>query len=76
MLFDMLQELSVAEESTALSAALKRAVGNLPATSPPPAIPGDVINSESDFVPEFAHLSIKDIQAIPITDRVMQSQAA
>jgi len=72
----MLQELSVAEESTALSAALKRAVGNLPVTSPPPAIPDEVVNDEPELVPEFAHLSIKDIQAIPITDRVMQSQAA
>ena len=72
----MLQELLVAKESTALSAALKRVVGNLPATSLPTA-PLDVVNNEPDFVPEFAHLStIKDIQAIPITDKLMQSQAS
>ena len=72
----MLQELSAADESTTLTSALKRAVENLPAPSPPAAIPDEVVNTEPELVPEFAHLSIKDMQAIPITDKVMQSQAA
>ena len=53
----MPQELSVADESTALSAALQRAIGNLHATSLTTASP-DVVD-EPDFVREFAHLSAK-----------------
>ena len=71
----MLKELSTTDESTTLTTALQRAVNNLLELSLPPTSP-DVVMSEPDSVPEFAHLSIKEVQAIPITDKVMQSQAA